>query len=120
MNARRQKNRDVPASTAEARGETPSAGGRGSEAFAAKRETESPAPDEHLMEEVCQRENLTKALKKVQRNKGSPGVDRMTVEQLTAHLKEHWPAIKSQLLNGTYEPKPVRRVEIPELLESAG
>jgi RNA-directed DNA polymerase len=114
MDARRQKNRDEPASTEEARGETPSADGRGSEAFTAKRETESPASDEHLMEEVCQRENLTKALKQVQRNKGSGGVDRMSVEQLTAHLKEQWPAIKAQLLDGTYQPKPLRRVEIPK------
>lgn len=114
MNAKRQKNRDEPASTARARGETPSDAARGSEAFTAKRETESSATDEHLMEEVCQRENLLKAIKKVQRNKGSAGVDRMSVERLALHLREHWPAIRSQLLGGTYEPKPVRRVEIPK------
>src|SRR5467141_5015952 len=48
------------------------------------------------------------------RNKGSAGVDRMTVDQLGDYLKQHWPAIREQLLNGTYEPKPVRRVEIPK------
>ena len=47
-------------------------------------------------------------------NKGSAGVDRMTVDQLGDYLKQHWPDIREQLLNGTYEPKPVRRVEIPK------
>ncbi len=47
-------------------------------------------------------------------NKGSAGVDGITVGQLTDYLKQHWPAIREQLLNGTYEPKPVRRVEIPK------
>ena len=47
-------------------------------------------------------------------NKGSPGIDGMTVEQLPGHLKEHWPAIREQLFSGTYTPQPVRRVEIPK------
>jgi RNA-directed DNA polymerase len=64
------------------------------------------------MEEVCERTNLKEALRQVRSNKGSAGVDRMTVDQLGDHLKQHWPAIREQLLNGTYEPKPVRRVEI--------
>ena len=66
------------------------------------------------MEEVCERENRKEARRQVRGNKGSAGVDGMTVNQLTAHLKQHWPAIREQLLNGTYEPKPVRRVEIPK------
>ena len=65
------------------------------------------------MEEVCERENLKAALRQVKGNKGSAGVDGMTVNQLPDYLKQHWPAIREQLLNGTYEPKPVRRVEIP-------
>jgi len=66
------------------------------------------------MEEVCERENLKKALRRVKANKGSAGVDGMTVGEITGYLKQHWPAIREQLLNGTYEPKPVRRVEIPK------
>jgi RNA-directed DNA polymerase len=50
----------------------------------------------------------------VKGNKGSAGVDGITVNQLTDYLKQHWPAIREQLLSGTYEPKPVRRVEIPK------
>jgi retron-type reverse transcriptase len=53
-------------------------------------------------------------LRQVKGNKGSAGVDRMTVDQLGNYLKQHWLSIREQLLNGTYEPKPVRRVEIPK------
>src|ERR1022692_4077780 len=76
---------------------------------------ESPARTNRLMEEVCERENLKEALRRVKANKGSAGVDGMTVGGITDYLKQHWPAIREQLLNGTYEPKPVRRVEIPKL-----
>jgi RNA-directed DNA polymerase len=75
---------------------------------------ESPASTNRLMEEVCERENLKEALKRVKANKGSAGVDGMTVDGIADYLKQHWPAIREQLLNGTYEPKPVRRVEIPK------
>jgi RNA-directed DNA polymerase len=53
-------------------------------------------------------------LRQVKANKGSAGIDRMTVSQLADYLRQHWPAIREQLLSGTYEPKPVRRVEIPK------
>jgi RNA-directed DNA polymerase len=76
--------------------------------------TESPASTNRLMEEVCERENLKEALRRVKANKGSPGVDGMTIDEITDYLKQHWPAIREQLLSGTYEPKPVRRVEIPK------
>ena len=66
------------------------------------------------MEEVCERENLKEALRRVKANKGSPGIDGMTVDELPDYLKQHWPAIREQLLSGTYKPKPVRRVEIPK------
>ncbi len=66
------------------------------------------------MEAVCNRENLWKALKRVQANKGSAGVDGMTVKQLPGYLAQHWPAIREQLLEGTYRPQPVKRVEIPK------
>jgi RNA-directed DNA polymerase len=66
------------------------------------------------MEEVCERENLKEALRRVKANKGSAGVDGMTVGEITSYLKQHWAAIREQLLSGTYEPQPVRRVEIPK------
>jgi RNA-directed DNA polymerase len=88
--------------------------GGGSETLTAKRMNESPAHHEELMEEVCERENCLQAFKRVKSNKGSAGIDGMTVEQLPEHLKEHWPAIREQLLAGTYKPQPVKRVEIPK------
>jgi RNA-directed DNA polymerase len=88
--------------------------GGGTESLTAKREPESPAGVERLMEEVVERENLKEALKRVQANQGSPGVDGMTVRQLRDYLKEHWPVLREQLLSGTYRPQPVRRVEIPK------
>jgi RNA-directed DNA polymerase len=66
------------------------------------------------MEEIVERENLKVALRRVKANKGAPGVDGMAVNQLDYHLKQHWPAIREQLLSGTYRPKPVKRVEIPK------
>src|SRR5260370_39429053 len=66
-----------------------------------------------LMEAIVARDNLKKALAQVKRNKGAPGVDGMTVENLTPYLKEHWSAIRAQLLDGTYRPQPVRRVRDP-------
>ena len=66
------------------------------------------------MEAVCERENLKAALRQVKGNGGSPGIDGMTVDDFTGYLKQHWLAIREQLLNGTYQPQPVRRVEIPK------
>jgi len=67
-----------------------------------------------LMEQVLERSRMQAALKKVKSNKGAPGIDGMTVEELPAYLKENWPAIREQLLLGIYKPQPVRRVEIPK------
>lgn len=67
-----------------------------------------------LMEEVIERNNLVKALIRVERNKGSAGVDNMPVAELRSYLKGQWPKIKEQLLSGDYQPKPVRRMEIPK------
>jgi RNA-directed DNA polymerase len=88
--------------------------GEGTESFVVTNVSENPARTNRLMEEVCERENLKAALRQVKGNKGSAGVDRMTVSQLPDYLKQHWPVIREQLLNGTYEPQPVRRVEIPK------
>src|SRR5208337_2924993 len=114
MGDKRQKNQLVLAFMEEDRGEAPKGLQEGTELSAGKRGTESPAIAEQLMEEVCGRENCKQALARVKANKGSAGVDGMTVQQLPEYLKQHWPAIREQLLNGTYKPQPVRRVEIPK------
>lgn len=85
----------------------------GIEAPTATHVTDRPA-SATLMEEVCDRENLKRALQRVKSNKGSAGIDGMTVDALPAYLQAHWPTIRSQLLTGTYQPQPVRRVEIPK------
>ena len=64
------------------------------------------------MEEVLERDNLRKALRRVKSNKGSPGIDGMSVWQLPGYLKEHWQEVHEQLLRGAYKPQPVKRVEI--------
>jgi group II intron reverse transcriptase/maturase len=66
------------------------------------------------MEKVVERGNLKKALERVERNKGAAGIDGMTTAQLRPFLKQDWKRIKQELLNGTYQPSPVRRVEIPK------
>ena len=93
-------------------GETWQARREATESLSAGHAPENPASTNQLMEEVCERENLKQALQQVKANKGSPGIDGMTVEELLGYLEQHWPAIRDQLWNGTYAPKPVRRVEI--------
>src|SRR6478752_6636006 len=95
-------------------GEARQAGREDIESLSVVSEPERPANTSRILEEVCERADLKEALRQVKGNKGSAGVDRMTVDQLGDYLKQHWPAIREQLLNGTYEPKPVRRVEIPK------
>src|SRR3954447_11548388 len=95
-------------------GEAREAGRKETESPLVAHDTESPAITNRWMEEVCERDNLKKALQQVKANKGSAGIDRMTVGQLDDYLKQQWPVIREQLLKGTYEPKPVRRVEIPK------
>src|SRR6266576_1005551 len=95
-------------------GEAHEAGREEPESLPAVHGPESPASTNRLMEEVCERENLKEALRRVKANKGSAGVDGMTVDEITGYLKQHWPAIREQLLSGTYKPQPVRRVEIPK------
>jgi len=114
MSGKRQNNQLVLAFAEEDRGEAPKGLGEGTEPPMAKREAESPAIGEQLMEEVCERENCKQALARVKANKGSPGVDGRTVHELPGHLKQHWPAVREQLLSGTYKPQPVKRVEIPK------
>ncbi|MFC2172880.1 group II intron reverse transcriptase/maturase [Acidobacteriota bacterium] len=117
MSGRRQKTQYKQlrlAFASEVWGDTPDADRRGTEPLAAKRRPESPATEEPLMEEVCDRKNLEIAWKRVRGNKGSPGVDGLTIDETLDYLREHWPTIREQLLKGTYAPQPVKRVEIPK------
>ena len=68
----------------------------------------------NLMEAVVERENMLKALRRVVGNKGAAGVDAMSVDELKPYLQTHWGCIKEYLLEGSYQPQPVRRVEIPK------
>ena len=77
-----------------------------------KEQTGPKQPD--LIERMLERGNMLKALQAVEANRGAAGVDGMEVEQLRSHLREHWADIKEQILKGSYEPRPVRRVDIPK------
>jgi RNA-directed DNA polymerase len=114
MSEKRQKNQLELAFTEMSRSEAPRDSGEGTEALMAKRKAESMVSSEQLMEEVCERKNCEQALARVKSNKGSAGIDGMTVEELPAYLKKHWPIIRAQLLSGTYKPQAVKRVEIPK------
>jgi RNA-directed DNA polymerase len=123
MNAKRQNQRDgsdganrqleLPF-TPQAAGEAQNATGGRVEAVASPHTDQSQTHCPPVMQEVLEPENLGSALRQVQANQGSPGVDGMTVEQLPEFLRGHWPEIRQQLMNGTYKPRPVRRVEIPK------
>ena len=102
-------------------GVTPAGSGRnsredGADALrtAARTENSKSEPKCVWMEAVVERENMVAALRRVKANKGAAGVDNMTVDELESHLREHWPHIKEALLEGRYEPSPVRKVEIPK------
>jgi RNA-directed DNA polymerase len=114
MGVKRQKNQMELAFMAEGRSEAPTAAMQGTESPVVKNPSESPTTTERLMEEVCKRDNLEEALRRVRTNKGSPGIDGMTVDELPEFLRKHWVSIRDQLLSGTYAPKPVKRVEIPK------
>src|SRR6516225_2692578 len=117
MSGQRQKNQPeqgVLAFPVEGKSDAPKVAEEGFETLVAKRQTESLAETERLMEEVCELENCKQALQRIKANKGNPGIDGMTVEQLPEYLKQHGLEIGEQLRNGTYQPKPVKRVEIPK------
>jgi len=114
MDGQRQKIQQRLAFMDEPKGEAPRVAQQGTEPSAVEREPESPVREDRLMEEVCERENLVQAWKQVRGNKGSPGVDGKTIDETLDDLREHWPAIREQLLRGTYKPQPVRRAEIPK------
>ena len=85
-----------------------------SETPAASWPPESPTGPVQLMEEILEWDNVQRALKRVRSNKGAPGVDGMTVDQLPGYLRRHWPKIRDDLLHGRYVPLPVRRKAIPK------
>jgi RNA-directed DNA polymerase len=96
------------------RGEAPHPVAQEVEVAMATADPESPAQAVNLMEVICDPENIEAALRAVVRNKGAPGVDGLTVRQLPDTLKARWPEIEDQLLQGRYQPQPVRRVQIPK------
>jgi RNA-directed DNA polymerase len=112
-NDKRQKNtQEILDFHSERTGEARPAEGEATESVPTVHAPENPASTNRLMEGVCERENLKEALQRVKGNKGSPGIDGMTVDELPGYLQQHWLEIREQLLNGTYKPQPVRRVEI--------
>ena len=95
-------------------GEAPRTDGEGSEPPTAERASQRPVPDIPLMEQICERENLIRAWDRVRCNGGAAGVDGLSIEETGKRLRTLWPEIRDQLLQGTYQPQPVRRVEIPK------
>ena len=81
---------------------------------AMRRVMESPDPNDHLLEQVLSRENVQRAWKRVEANKGAPGTDNMSVEDFPEFARQNWGSIRESLLAGTYQPLPVKRVEIPK------
>ena len=112
MDESRQKTEREKASISEGKGETQRGTERGTEASKAKQKPEEPVAN--LMEVILGKENLKEAVKTVVGNKGAPGIDGLSVESLIPYLAANWSAIKKALMEGTYKPKPVRRVEIPK------
>lgn len=95
-------------------GEAPRTGGEGTEPPTANRTSQHPVPDIPLLERIRDRENLIQAWDRVRSNRGAAGVDGLTIEQTGERLRTLWPTIRDQLREGTYQPQPVRRVEIPK------
>jgi RNA-directed DNA polymerase len=113
MSSKRQKNQYELAFMAETGSEAPTNDKR-VELPMVKQEPESEGTSERLMEEICKPENVRRALMGVQENKGAPGIDGITVEELPGYLRRNWPRHRDELLKGTYKPKPARRKEIPK------
>ena len=107
------KRNEISETTSEGKERNSPWSGSGAPNVTADKEIQSPNQVE-LMEQIVDKGNMTLALRRVEKNKGSSGIDSMTTESLRPYLKEHWPKIKEALLNGTYKPTPVRAVEIPK------
>ncbi len=104
MNGKRRKSHWSVGLEPAGEGETASGSSPRAEPSAAKPASKSLASAEQLMEEACSRENLEAAWKRARKDKGSPGVDGMTIDAAKGYLREQWPNIRSQLLGGTYQP----------------
>lgn len=105
---------ELPLESRSTQGEAPRAERSGEATPAAQGDERSGLDTLLLLERVVERGNLLRALKRVRQNKGSPGVDGLTVEEFPAYLRQHWSAIREQLLTGRYQPAAVKRVEIPK------
>lgn len=114
MRGKQQKNQAELAFMSSAKVKPERLSDEGTETLAAGSRPESQARNERLMEEMLESRNLRAALKRVEENKGAAGVDGMRVEMLRGYLKQHWGQLQEQLLNGSYQPAAVRRVEIPK------
>jgi RNA-directed DNA polymerase len=120
MISRRSDEAEAPARVAEARGagRKPSTHRHGAELGTAT-SGRTKSEDHALMERVVERSNVWLAYQRVVENKGAPGVDGVTVAEFKDWLKVHWPSVKRALLEGSYLPRPVRRVDIPKPSASA-
>ena len=104
---------EIPDASSESRGRNPRGEGRGVSNATASWE-HSRSETLQLMDAVVERKNMGAALRRVERNKGAAGVDKMTVGELRLYLRIHWPRIKEELLDGRYRPSAVREVMIPK------
>jgi len=84
------------------------------EARVGLRRMDAPVGLPNLLERALERSNMFRALRRVRRNQGAPGIDGMTVDKLPGYLRTHWPAIRAALLDGSYRPQPILRKEIPK------
>ena len=103
-----------PLTCSEGRGRNSQGTETGASNLTASQENSNPRVNQ-LMEEALSKENMSKAMKRVEQNQGAAGIDDMTVGELKSYLKEWWPRIRGELLDGRYKPKPVRRVMIPKV-----
>lgn len=105
---------EKPGAGLEGRGRKSREHDHGASGVTVTRETYWAEAETRLMEEIISRANMQKAYNRVVSNKGAAGVDNMSTGQLKGYLQTDWPRIKEELLNGTYNPQPVRKVEIPK------
>ena len=105
---------ETPRAHAESSGRKPRGQALGASDTTAGPGSSRPEANERLMEAILSRENMMAAYRRVVANKGAPGIDKMSVEQLKPYLAEHWPRIREDLLADRYRPTPVRGVEIPK------
>src|SRR5271157_4786351 len=109
----RKRTAETPGTSPEEEGRNPEGYGDGASNVTARRETSHPE-SMNLMEAVVERGNMWEAYRRVVGNKGAAGIDKMTVDELKPYLQHAWPETREKLLNGSYQPHPVLRVEIPK------